>query len=84
MARIREQFPLVRYLGALIDELIANPAFSRHDAVQFLRHRTVGIDQAEAPASYEQLAVTYIAVGLLARRPPDNHRRSGDAAPRAV
>ena len=80
MARIREQFPLVRYLGALIDELIANPAFSRNDAVQFLRDRTVGIDQAEALAYYEQLAVTYIAVGVLAGEPTYNNWRDGIVA----
>ena len=80
MAKIREQFPLVRYLGALIDELIANPAFSRNDAVQFLRDRTVGIDQAEALAYYEQLAVTYIAVGVLAGGPTYNNWRDGIVA----
>ena len=80
MARIREQFPLVRYLGALIDELIANPAFSRNDAVQFLRDRTVGIDQAEALAYYDQLAVTYIAVGVLDGAPTFDNWRDGIVA----
>ena len=47
MARIREQRALVRYLHAIIDEIIADPTYSRNDAVQFLRDRTVGIDQAD-------------------------------------
>ena len=80
MTRIREQFPLVRYLGALIDELTADPAYSRNDAVQFLRDRTVGIDQAEALAYYDQLAVTYIAVGVLDGAPNYNNWRDGIVA----
>ena len=48
MARIREQNSLVRYLHALIDVIIADPALSRADAVTYLRDRTQGIDQAEA------------------------------------
>lgn len=65
MARIREQNSLVRYLHALIDEIIADPALSRNDAVRFLRDRTVGIDQAEAILYYDTLAINYIAIGVL-------------------
>ena len=77
MARIREQFALVRYLEALIDEIIADPTYSRNDAVQFLRDRTVGIDQAEAQLYYETLAANYIAIGVLTRPPNYNNWRSG-------
>ena len=80
MARIREQLTLVRYLNAVIDEIIADPAWSRNDAVTFLRDRTGGIDQAEALAYYEQLAVTYIAVGVLAGGPTYNNWRDGIVA----
>ena len=65
MARIREQFPLVRYLHSLIDEIIADPTYSRNDAVQFLRGKTVGIDQAEAVLYYETLATNYAAIGAI-------------------
>ncbi len=80
MARIREQRPLVRYLHAIVEAIIADPTFSRNDAVQFLRDRTVGIDQAEAIAYYDQLAVTYIAVGVLAGAPTYNNWRDGIVA----
>ena len=66
MARIREQFPLVRYLHSLIDEIIATPTYSRNDAVTFLRGKTVGIDQAEAILYYETLATVYVDIGALA------------------
>ncbi len=65
MARVREQQPLVRYLHSLIDEIIADPTFSRNDAVQFLRGKTVGIDQPEAVLYYETLATVYVAIGAL-------------------
>ncbi len=77
MARIREQIALVRYLHALVDEIIATPTLTRNAAVQFLRDRTVGIDQAEALAYYDQLAVTYIAVGVLSGAPTYNNWRDG-------
>ena len=77
MARIREQQSLVRYLHALIDEIIANPTLSRNEAVQFLRDRTVGIDVAEAVAYYDQLSVTYIAVGVLDGAPNYLNWRDG-------
>ena len=80
MARIREQRALVRYLHAIIDEIIADPTYSRNDAVQFLRDRTVGIDQAEAIAYYDQLALTWIAVGVLAGEPTYNNWRDGIVA----
>lgn len=80
MTRIREQRPLVRYLHAIVEAIIADPTFSRNDAVQFLRDRTVGIDQAEAIAYYDQLAVTYIAVGVLAGAPTYNNWRDGIVA----
>lgn len=80
MARIREQRPLVRYLHALVDEIIGEPGLSRNDAVQFLRDRTDGIDQAEAIAYYDQLAVTYIAVGVLAGAPNYVNWRDGIVA----
>ncbi len=80
MARIREQRALVRYLEAVIDAIIADPAFSRADAVQFLRDRTVGIDQAEAIVYYDQLALTWIAVGVLAGAPTYNNWRDGIVA----
>jgi len=80
MARIREQRALVRYLHAIIDEIIADPTYSRNDAVQFLRDRTVGIDQAEAIAYYDQLALTWIAVGVLAGAPNYNNWRDGIVA----
>lgn len=66
MARIRDQFPLVRYLHSLIDEIIADNAFTRNEAVQFLRDKTVGIDQAEAILYYETLAAVYVTIGALA------------------
>lgn len=65
MARVREQQPLVRYLDSLIDEIIADPTYSRNQAVQFLRDRTVGIDQAEAQLYYETLATVYVVIGAL-------------------
>lgn len=80
MARIREQFPLVRYLHALIEEIIPDPTYSRNDAVQFLRDRTVGIDQAEAIAYYDQLAVNYIAIGNLTGAPNYANWRDGIVA----
>ena len=80
MARIREQFPLVRYLNALIDEIIADPAYTRNAAVAFLRARTRGIDEAEALAYYDQLAVTYIAVGVLDGAPTFDNWRDGIVA----
>lgn len=80
MARIREQFALVRYLEALIDEIIADPTYSRNDAVTFLRDRTVGIDIAEAQEYYVQLAVNYIAIGVLTGAPVYNNWRDGIVA----
>ena len=80
MARIREQFPLVRYFNALIDEIIADPAYTRNAAVAFLRARTRGIDEAEALAYYDQLAVTYIAVGVLDGAPTFDNWRDGIVA----
>ncbi len=65
MARVREQNALVRYLHSLVDEIIAVPTFSRNDAVQFLRSKTVGIDQAEAQLYYETLATNYAAIGAI-------------------
>ena len=80
MARIREQFPLVRYLNALIDEIIADPAYTRNAAVAFLRARTRGIDEAEALAYYDQLAATYISVGVLDGAPTYANWRDGIVA----
>lgn len=65
MARIREQFPLVRYLHSLIDEIIADPTYSRSAAVAFLRGKTVGIDQAEGVLYYDTLATNYAAIGAI-------------------
>lgn len=65
MARIREQFPLVRYLHSLVDEIIADPTYSRNAAVQFLRGKTVGIDQSEAALYYGTLATNYAAIGAI-------------------
>lgn len=73
MARIRDQFPLVRYLHSLIDEIIADPTYSRNAAVQFLRDRTVGIDQAEAILYYETLAIVYVGIGAFSD--PANYNR---------
>ncbi len=80
MARIREQFALVRYLESLIDEIIADPTYSRNDAVTFLRDRTVGIDNAEAQEYYVQLAVNYVAIGVLTGAPVYNNWRDGIVA----
>ena len=65
MARVREQQPLVRYLHLLVDEIIADIGFTRNQAVQFLRARTVGINQAEAQLYYESLATNYAAIGAI-------------------
>ena len=80
MARIREQNSLVRYLHALIDAIIADPALTRAAAVQFLRDRTAGIDQAEAVLYYETLAVNYIAIGVLRQPATYNNWRDGIVA----
>jgi len=80
MARIREQLTLVRYLNAVIDEIIADPAWSRNAAVTFLRDRTVGIDPAEALAYYDQLAATWIVLGVLAGAPTYANWRDGIVA----
>ena len=80
MERIRAQFALVRYLEALIDGIIADPTYSRNDAVQFLRDRTVGIDQAEAQLYYETLAANYIAIGVLTGPPNYTNWRNGIVA----
>jgi len=76
MARVREQQPLVRYLHLLIDEIIAVPTYTRNQAVQFLRDRTVGIDQAEAQLYYETLAIVYVGIGAFAN--PANYNRWRD------